>query len=45
MKRDGARLILEPAKPKSLLALLKTLKPISEEFPTITDSSPEPIDL
>jgi tRNA(fMet)-specific endonuclease VapC len=40
MRKDGERLIIEPAPPKSLLALLATLRPLDEEFPAIPDSSP-----
>ena len=33
MRKEGQRLIIEPAPPKSLLAVLATLKPIDEDFP------------
>jgi len=33
MRKEGERLIIEPASPKSLLAVLASLKPINEEFP------------
>lgn len=45
MRREGERLIIEPAPPSSLLALLATLEPIDEEFGEITDNPPEPVDL
>jgi antitoxin VapB len=45
MRKEGERLIIEPAKKKSLLALLATLEPIEEEFPPIDDKPPEPVDL
>lgn len=45
LRKDGERLILEPAPPKSLLALLDTLEPIDEDFPSITDQPPEPVEL
>lgn len=45
MRKEGKRLIIEPAPPKSLLAVLKTLKPIREEIPPIPDPLPEPVDL
>ena len=45
MRKEGNRLIIEPAPPKSLLAVLKTLKPLHEDFPHIVDSEPEPVDL
>jgi len=45
MRKEGKKLIIEPAPQKSLLAVLKTLKPIEEKFPDIVDSPPEPVDL
>lgn len=45
MRKEGERLIIEPARKKSLLALLATLEPIEEEFPPIEDKPPEPVDL
>ena len=45
MRKEGARLILEPQPPKSLLSVLAGLKPISEDFPPIADISPGPVDL
>ena len=45
MRREGERLIIEPAPPESLLALLSTLEPIDEEFGEIVDRPPEPVDL
>lgn len=44
MRQEGARLVIEPAAPQSLLALLKTLNPIDEDFAPIPDPPPEPID-
>ena len=43
MRKDGNRLIIEPAPPRSLLALLATLKPLSEEFPAIHDDRPDEV--
>jgi len=45
MRKEGNRLIIEPAPPKSLLALLATLTPIDEEFPPIEDLPPDPVEL
>jgi antitoxin VapB len=45
LRKDGERLILEPAPPPSLLAVLATLKPIDEEFPVINDTPPDHVDL
>jgi len=43
MRKEGERLIIEPAAPQSLLALLKTLKPIDEDFAPMPDLVPEPV--
>jgi antitoxin VapB len=45
IRKEGKKLIIEPAPPKSLLAVLKTLKPIHEDLPPIPDPQPEPVDL
>jgi antitoxin VapB len=45
MRKDGERLIIEPAPPKSLLALLATLAPLDEDFPPISDPAPDPVEL
>jgi len=45
MRKEGERLVIEPAPKKSLLEILKTLKPIEEEFPEIEDPPPEEFDL
>ncbi len=45
MRKEGARLIIEPAPPKSLLAVLPTLQTIEDEFPPIEDRPAEPVDL
>ena len=45
MRKDGDRLIIEPAPPRSLLAVLATLPTLDEQFPPIEDSSAEPVDL
>ena len=45
LRKEGDRLILEPVHPASLLALLKTLSPIEEDFADIEDPVPEPVDL
>ena len=43
MHRDGDRLVIEPVRKRGLVALLKTMKPLEEEFPAIDDpiSAPE----
>ncbi len=45
MRKDGDRLIIEPAPPKSLLAVLATLQPLGEEFPSIHELPLDPIEL
>jgi antitoxin VapB len=45
IRKEGERLIIEPASPKSLLALLATLAPIEEDFPPIPDLPPDPVEL
>jgi antitoxin VapB len=45
LRKDGDRLILEPAPPPSLLAVLATLTPLDEKFPDIEDALPDPVDL
>ncbi|MGD9968405.1 MAG: antitoxin [Hyphomonadaceae bacterium] len=45
MRKEGERLIIEPAAPQRLLALLKTLKPIDEDFAPVPDPAPAPVDL
>ena len=41
MHKEGPRLIIEPAPPKSLLALLATLAPIEEDFASVHDRPPD----
>lgn len=45
MRKEGERLIVEPAPPKSLLGVLATLVPIDEDFPEITDARPRAVKL
>jgi antitoxin VapB len=45
MRKDGNRLIIEAVPPRSLLALLATLEPVSEDFPAISDEKPDAVDL
>lgn len=45
MRKDGGRLIIEPAPPKSLLAVLATLEPLDEEFPPIPELDLDPVKL
>jgi len=45
MRKEGERLIIELAPPKSLLALLATLTAIDEDFPPIPDLPVDHIEL
>jgi antitoxin VapB len=45
MRKEGERLIIEPAPTKSLLAVLSRLRPLDADFPPIPDLHPDPIDL
>ncbi len=45
IRKDGDRLIIEPAPPRSLLAVLATLAPLDEDFPPIGDLPPDPVDI
>ena len=45
IRKEGDRLVIEPAPPRSLLAVLATLEPIDEEFPAIDELPHRPVDL
>jgi antitoxin VapB len=45
MRKEGERLIIEPAPPKSLLALLATLAPLDEDFPPVPELVVDPVEL
>lgn len=40
--RDGERLVIEPVRKRGLVALLKSMKPLDEDFPEIDDPVPAP---
>jgi antitoxin VapB len=40
MHRDGDRLVIEPVRKRGLIALLKTMEPLDEDFPEIDDPVP-----
>jgi antitoxin VapB len=42
MHRDGDRLAIALVRKRGLIALLKTMKPLKEEFPEINDPVPVP---
>jgi antitoxin VapB len=45
MRKEGNKLIIEAAPPRSLLALLATLEALTEEFPSIQDETPDEVDI
>ena len=45
MRKEGERLIIEPAPRTSLLEWLATLEPLDEDFPEIDDPPPRPVAL
>jgi antitoxin VapB len=45
MRKEGDRLIIEVAPPKSLLAVLETLSPLDEAFPPIPELPVDSIEL
>jgi len=45
LRKEGDRLIIEPARPTSLLALLETLQPIADDFPPIRDLPIDSVEL
>jgi len=40
LHRDGDRLVIEPLRKRGLVALLKSMKPLNEDFPDIADPAP-----
>ena len=45
LRKEGTRLVLEPAPPSSLLARLASLKPLEDALPDIADQPPEDVEL
>ncbi len=45
IRKDGDRLIIEPARPRSLLAVLATLETLEEDFPAIVEPPLDPVEL
>lgn len=45
MRKEGDKLIIEAAPPRSLLTLLRGLSPIEEDFPPFHDVPPDDVDL
>jgi antitoxin VapB len=45
MRKEGERLIIEPAPPMSLLGVLATLAPLDEDFPPLPELALDPVEL
>jgi antitoxin VapB len=45
MRKEGDRLVIEPAPPRSLLAVLRSLQPIEDDFPAIEELPHTPVEL
>jgi antitoxin VapB len=45
IRREGRRLVIEAASPRSLLAVLATLRPLEEDFPPIEELPLDAVDL
>ncbi len=45
IRKEGDRLIIEDSPPRSLLAVLASLSSLCEDFPSIEDPAPDPVDL
>ncbi|GFE72545.1 antitoxin [Novosphingobium sp. TCA1] len=45
MRKEGSRIIIEPAPARSLLARLNTLQPIEDDFGPIDDLPADPVAL
>jgi antitoxin VapB len=45
MRKEGERLIIEPASSASLLSVLDKLSPISEKFPRIAELASDAVEL
>jgi antitoxin VapB len=45
IRKEGDRIIIEPAPPRSLLMVLSTLEPLDETFPPIEEPRLDGVDL
>jgi antitoxin VapB len=45
IRKEGTRLVIEPAPKKSLLELLQSLEPIEDEFPPIDELPHDEVEL
>jgi antitoxin VapB len=44
MRKEGDRLVIERARPMSLLEVLATLEPLDEDFPEIAELDLDPVE-
>lgn len=45
LRKEGERLIIEPAPTRSLLEVLESLDPIEDDFPPVPELPVDPVDL
>ena len=45
MRKEGERLVIEPAKPASLLEVLATLEPLDDDFPEVAELDLDRVEL
>jgi antitoxin VapB len=45
MRKEGLRLVIEPAPRKTLSEILRTLEPLDEDFPPVEELPVEPFEL
>lgn len=45
IRKEGDRLIIEPAQRRSLLQVLESLEPLTENFPELEDPPPDDVPL
>lgn len=45
LRKEGDRLVIEPARPSSLLAVLASLSELDEDMPEISDPPPDPVEV
>ena len=45
LRKEGDRLIIEPAQRRSLLQVLESLEPLTENFPELEDHPPDDVPL
>jgi antitoxin VapB len=45
LRKDGERLVIEPARKETLLQVLDRLQSVDEPWPEIDDPLPEPVEL